>query len=94
MAHNLVQVTDRVTAVLERLGVRNFVAGSFASTLDGMVHTTQDSDLVAELNRISKLMSPQQRTLCLPSLSGTAWAEKNQNNNGVKDLFERTINEI
>jgi hypothetical protein len=49
MPHDPVQVTARVTSVLEKLGVRYFVAGSLASTLYGMVRTTQDSDLVAEL---------------------------------------------
>ncbi len=43
------EVTLRVTSVLERLGVRYRIGGSLASTLYGMVRTTQDSDIVAEL---------------------------------------------
>jgi hypothetical protein len=42
-------VTAKVTAVLEGLGVRYLIGGSLASTLYGIVRTTQDSDIVAEL---------------------------------------------
>jgi hypothetical protein len=42
-------VTTKVTGVLERLGVRYLIGGSLASTLYGMVRTTQDSDIVTEL---------------------------------------------
>ncbi len=45
---NPIQITARVTAVLEKLGVRYFIAGSLASTFHGMIRTTQVSDLVAE----------------------------------------------
>ena len=45
---NPIQITARVTAVLEKLDVRYFIAGSLASTFHGMIRTTQDSDLVAE----------------------------------------------
>jgi hypothetical protein len=38
-----------VTGVLESLGVPYFIGGSLASTLYGMVRTTQDSDIVAEM---------------------------------------------
>ena len=38
-----------VIEVLERLAVPYFVGGSFASTLYGMIRTTQDADLVALL---------------------------------------------
>ena len=48
--HNPIQITIRVTAVLEKLGVRYFIAGSLASTFHGMIRTTQDSDLVAEFS--------------------------------------------
>jgi len=44
-------ITARVTSVLERLHVRYFIGGSLASTLHGMVRTTQDSDIVAELSQ-------------------------------------------
>ena len=47
---NPVQITARVTAVLEKLGVRYFIAGSLASTFHGMIRTTQDSDLVAKFS--------------------------------------------
>lgn len=42
-------ITARVTSILERLKVRYLIGGSLASTLHGMVRTTQDSDIVAEL---------------------------------------------
>ena len=42
-------ITARVTRVLESLHVRYFIGGSLASTLHGMVRTTQDSDIVADL---------------------------------------------
>ena len=47
---NPIHITARVTAVLEKLDVRYFVAGSLASTFHGMIRTTQDSDLVAEFS--------------------------------------------
>jgi len=43
-------ITARVTSILEELNVRYLIVGSLASTLHGMVRTTQDSDLVAELS--------------------------------------------
>lgn len=42
-------ITARVTGVLEKLQVRYLIGGSLASTLHGMVRTTQDSDIVAEM---------------------------------------------
>jgi hypothetical protein len=42
-------ITARVTGVLEKLSVRYMIGGSLASTLHGMVRTTQDSDIVAEM---------------------------------------------
>ena len=47
---NPIQITARVTAVLEKLGVRYFIAGSLASTFHGMIRMTQDSDLVAKFS--------------------------------------------
>lgn len=44
-----VLITARVTGVLEKLQVRYLIGGSLASTLHGMVRTTQDSDIVAEM---------------------------------------------
>ena len=44
-----IAATVQVTAVLEELGIPYFIAGSLASTIYGMVRTTQDSDLVAEM---------------------------------------------
>jgi len=38
-----------VLDVLERLGVRYFVGGSFASAFHGMIRTTQDADIMALL---------------------------------------------
>jgi hypothetical protein len=44
-----IEVTLKVTHVLESLGIRYFIGGSLASTLYGMIRTTQDSDIVAEM---------------------------------------------
>ena len=44
-----IAVTVKVTAVLEKLGIPYFIGGSLASTIYGLVRTTQDSDIVAEL---------------------------------------------
>jgi hypothetical protein len=49
MQNEPVEVTLRVTGVFERLGVPYLIGGSLASTLYGMVRTTQDSDIVAEM---------------------------------------------
>jgi hypothetical protein len=45
-----VEVTLKVTEVFESLGVPYLIGGSLASTLYGMVRTTQDSDIVAEMH--------------------------------------------
>jgi len=44
-----IAVTIKVTDVLEKLGTPYFIGGSLASTLYGMVRTTQDSDIVADM---------------------------------------------
>jgi hypothetical protein len=44
-----IAVTIKVTEVLEKLGISYLVGGSLASTLYGMVRTTQDSDIVADM---------------------------------------------
>lgn len=49
MQNEPVEVTLKVTEVFEKLGVPYLIAGSLASTLYGMVRTTQDSDIVAEM---------------------------------------------
>ncbi len=49
MQNEPVEVTLKVTAVFEKLGVPYLIGGSLASTLYGMVRTTQDSDIVAEM---------------------------------------------
>jgi hypothetical protein len=49
MQNEPVEVTLQVTDVFEKLGVPYLIAGSLASTLYGMVRTTQDSDIVAEM---------------------------------------------
>lgn len=49
MQNEPVEVTLKVTGVLERLGVSYLIGGSLASTLYGMVRTTQDSDIVADM---------------------------------------------
>jgi hypothetical protein len=49
MQNEPVEVTLRVTRVLEQLGVPYLIGGSLASTLYGMIRTTQDADIVAEM---------------------------------------------
>ena len=49
MQNEPIEVTIKVTHVLESLGISYFIGGSLASTLYGMVRTTQDSDIVAEM---------------------------------------------
>ncbi len=49
MQNEPIEVTARVTTVFEQLGVPYLIGGSLASTLYGMVRTTQDSDIVAEM---------------------------------------------
>lgn len=49
MQNEPVEVTLKVTSVLEKLGVPYLIGGSLASTLYGMVRTTQDSDIVTEM---------------------------------------------
>lgn len=51
MQSDPIKVTLQVTATLENLGVPYLIGGSLASTLHGMVRTTQDSDIVAELEQ-------------------------------------------
>ncbi len=42
-------VTIQVTRVFERLNIPYLISGSLASTLHGMVRTTQDSDVIAQM---------------------------------------------
>ncbi len=49
MQNEPIEVTIKVTHVLESLGIPYLIGGSLASTLYGMVRTTQDSDIVAEI---------------------------------------------
>jgi len=42
-------VTIQVTRVFERLNIPYLISGSLASTLHGMVRSTQDSDIIAEM---------------------------------------------
>ena len=49
MQNEPIEVTLKVTHVFERLGIPYLISGSLASTLYGMVRTTQDSDIVAEM---------------------------------------------
>jgi hypothetical protein len=44
-----IAVTVKVTEVLEKLGIPYLISGSLASTLYGMVRTTQDADIVADM---------------------------------------------
>jgi len=49
MQNEPVEVTLRVTTVLENLSIPYLIGGSLASALYGMVRTTQDADIVAEM---------------------------------------------
>ncbi len=51
MQFDPIQVTVTVTTVLERLGVSYLIGGSLASTLHGMIRTTQDSHILADLKK-------------------------------------------
>ncbi len=50
MADDAVAITILVTNVLEEMGIPYFIGGSLASTFYGMVRTTQDSDIIADLH--------------------------------------------
>lgn len=56
MQNEPVEVTLKVTSVLEKLDIPYLIGGSLASTLYGMVRTTQDSDVIAEMR--SKHIQP------------------------------------
>lgn len=49
MQNEPIEVTLKVTNIFEKLGVPYLIGDSLASTLYGMVRTTQDSDIVAEM---------------------------------------------
>lgn len=49
MQNEPIEVTLKVTDIFENLGIPYLIGGSLASTLYGMVRTTQDSDIVAEM---------------------------------------------
>ncbi len=51
MQNEPIEVTLKVTGIFEKLGVPYLIGGSLASTLYGMVRTTQDSDIVAEMRQ-------------------------------------------
>ncbi|MFN2303659.1 MAG: hypothetical protein ACK2TV_07990 [Anaerolineales bacterium] len=44
-----IAVTLTVTSILENLNIPYFIGGSLASTLHGIIRTTQDSDIVADI---------------------------------------------
>src|SRR5215210_6748714 len=50
MVNEPIEVTLKVTNVFEKLGVPYLIGGSLASTLYGMVRTTQDSDIIDEMH--------------------------------------------
>ena len=49
MQNEPLEVTFKVTTIFENLAIPYLIAGSLASMLYGMIRTTQDSDLVAEM---------------------------------------------
>ena len=52
-ASDLVSALRPVVAALQRLGIRHFIGGSVASSIHGVVRTTVDVDVVAELKESS-----------------------------------------
>src|SRR5690242_12559129 len=50
MQNEPIEVTFKVTGVLENLGIPYLIGGSLASTLYGMIRTTQDSDIITEMH--------------------------------------------
>ncbi len=50
MLDETITITGKVTSVLEQLEIPYFIGGSIASTLYGMLRTTQDSDLIAQMS--------------------------------------------
>ena len=51
MQNEPLEVTFKVTDLFEKLGVPYLIGGSLASALYGMVRTTQDADVVAEMRQ-------------------------------------------
>lgn len=49
MQNEPIEVTLRVTSVLEKLGIPYLIGGSLASALHGMIRTTQDSDIITQM---------------------------------------------
>ncbi len=49
MPVDAISATVKVTKVLENIGISYFIGGLLASTLYGMVRTTQDSDIITHL---------------------------------------------
>jgi hypothetical protein len=49
MQNEPLEVTLKVTGIFEKLGIPYLIGGSLASTLYGLVRTTQDADIVAEM---------------------------------------------
>jgi hypothetical protein len=49
MQNEPIEVTLVVTGVFESLGVPYLISGSLASALYGMVRTTRNSDIIAEM---------------------------------------------
>jgi len=67
MSNDPVSITVQVTQALEKIGVLYFIGGSLASTFYGMIRTTQDSDIIADLHEdhISSLASELQKDFYL-----------------------------
>jgi hypothetical protein len=76
MSNDPVEVTLEVTQVLEALDVQYLIGGSLASTLYGMVRTTQDSDIVAEmqLTHVQKFVAALQDIFCFDAVASAKFA--------------------
>ena len=51
MHNEPLEVTLKVTTVLEELGIPYFISGSLASALYGMIRSTQDADIVTGMRQ-------------------------------------------
>jgi hypothetical protein len=92
MQNEPVEVTLKVTNVFENLGVPYLIGGSLASTLYGMVRTTQDSDIVAEMHRehLPQFVVALGEEFYLDDFAYLlAWARELE----VSDLLERALQE-
>ena len=90
MQNEPIEVTLKVTSVLEKLGISYVIGGSLASTLYGMVRTTQDSDIITEMRseHIQSFVSSLQREFFIDE---EMIADSIQNNSSFKIIHRDTM---